>query len=112
MPRVFTRRLVLTTPVRVPDGAGGFVREWRTRGALWAEVRMRSGGLRHGEFGRMPRLQVRIVTHALPEGHVMRPVPGDRLMDRSRALEVEAIHESDRRTMTILASEVPVEEAA
>jgi hypothetical protein len=77
-------------------------------GGLWAEVRMRSGALRATEFGDTPRLTLRITTHALPEGHEGRPVPGDRLRDGGRLYEVEAAHESDGRgrMLTVLAAEV------
>ena len=107
MTRRFAKRLELQVAERNADGAGGFRRTWETRGALWAEVRMRSGALRHTEFGRTPRLQLRITTHELPEGHRMRPQPGDRLMDRARAFEVEAVHDGDCRVLVILAAELP-----
>ena len=110
MARVFTRRLVLSTAQEMPDGAGGTVRDWQERGALWAELRMRSGALRSTEFGRTPRLQVRITTHDLPEGHLMRPTTGDRLRDGNRTFEVQAVHSGERRFLVVLASEVPVTE--
>ena len=106
MGRVYTRRLTLEVPVRTPDGGGGQVRGWEERGAIWADVRMRSGGLKHSEFGRTPRLQVRIKTHALPDGHPTRPIAGDRLRDGSRVYEVEATHEDLKHVLVILASDV------
>lgn len=111
MTRPFSRYLTLQAQERVDDGAGGHVRFWETRGGLWAEVRMRSGGLRHTEFGRTPRLELRITTHELPEGHPMRPLPGDRLLDGSRVFEIEAVHDGDRRMLVILAAELPGEGA-
>lgn len=105
MVQVFKRHMMLEHPVRSPDGGGGQTRTWETRGGLWAEVRMRSGSLRHGAFGRTPRLQVRLRTHAVPEGHPMRPVPGDRLRDGGQIYEIEAVHaEDDGRVLTLLAS--------
>ncbi|MCK0166892.1 head-tail adaptor protein [Jannaschia sp. S6380] len=112
MGRVLTRRMTLVVPARAADGGGGFVRDWVVRGAFWASVRMRSGALRHTEFGRTPRLQVRIVTHGLPEGDPMRPEPGDRLRDGMRSYEVQAVHEGARHELVILAGEVPREEQA
>ncbi len=110
MARKFNRHLKLQAQMRLDDGAGGYVRSWDPRGGLWAEVRMRSGGLRHTEFGRTPRLQLRITTHELPEAHPMRPLPGDRLLDGGRVFEVEAVHDGDRRVLVILAAEMPGEE--
>lgn len=110
MAKVFTRRLVLSSVQRSPDGAGGTVDAWGERGALWAEVRMRSGALRQTEFGRTPRLQVRITTHDLPEGHPMRPMTGDRLRDGTRVYEVQAVHSGERRYIAVLASEIPATE--
>lgn len=106
MTRVFTRRLVLSSIEEVPDGAGGVSRDWIERGAMWCEVRLRSGSLRQTEFGRTPRLQVRITTHELPEGHPMRPANGDRLRDGAKLFEVQAVHSGERRFVVILASEV------
>lgn len=110
MPRVFTRRLVLSVAEEASDGAGGTTRAWSERGALWAEVRMRSGALAATEFGRTPRLQVRITTHELPEEHAMRPGLGDRLRDGGRTFEVQAVHSGERRFLVVLANEVPVME--
>lgn len=112
MARVLTRRLTLNVPIRVADGGGGSVRQWETRGALWASVRMRSGALRHTEFGRTPRLQVRIVTHGLPIGDRMRPSPGDRLREGGRSYEVQAVHDGPRHELVILAGEVVSEDSA
>ncbi|MEM8851728.1 MAG: head-tail adaptor protein, partial [Pseudomonadota bacterium] len=76
-------------------------------GAIWAEVRMRSGDLRDTEFGETPRLKLRVTTHAVPEGHVMRPVVGDRVRDGARSYQVSAVHEGDGagRTLALLVSE-------
>ena len=108
MSRVFTRRLTLEVPERQPDGAGGQILVWSERGGLWAEVRMRSGSLRHETYGRATRLQVRIRTYAVPEGHRMMPEPGQRLRDGAKAYEIEAVHaDDDRQLLTILASVAP-----
>lgn len=107
MGHVFTRRLTLEAPDRVPDGGGGHSMHWQVRGGLWAEVRMRSGVLRHAAFGRSERLQVRLRTHIVPEGHPMRPEPGHRLRDAGQVYEVQAVHSDDGRLLTILASVAP-----
>ncbi|MEM8822176.1 MAG: head-tail adaptor protein [Pseudomonadota bacterium] len=97
MSAVFSRRLMLERAVSVADGAGGFARVWTEIGAFWAEVRLRSGDLRDTEFGETPRLKLRVTTHAVPEGHAMRPLVGDRLRDGARVYQVSAVHEDDAR---------------
>lgn len=108
MGRRFTRRLGHFSPVRTPDGAGGYVETWDEKGALWCEVRLRSGGLKATEFGITPRLQVRILTHAMPQTHEARPWPGHRLVDGQRSFVVDAVQEAEGagRHLTILATEV------
>ena len=106
MARVFTRRLVRQVPVDTSDGSGGRRRHWEERGALWAEVKMRSGALKQTEFGQTPRLQVRITTYLVPQEHETRPEVGQRLRDGARLFAIEAVHDGDGRYLTILASEV------
>jgi len=104
MSHVFTRRLTLEVAAHTPDGGGGFTTDWQERGGFWAEVRMRSGSLRYSAFGRTERMQVRIRTHVVPEGHPMRPEPGHRLRDGGQIYEVEAVHSNDGHLLTILGS--------
>ncbi|WP_179379788.1 phage head completion protein [Jannaschia marina] len=103
MGQTFTRRLTLEVPVRLADGGGGQELTWATRGGFWAEVRMRSGALRDETFGRRSRLSVRVRMPAVPEGHAMRPRPGDRLRNGGQVYEVEAVHSDDGRVLTALA---------
>lgn len=113
MSRMLTRRLTHLAAVRTADGAGGFLESWVVQGAIWCEVRMRSGDLKQTEFGERPRLKVRILTRAVPPDHPARPRPGDHLQEGSRIYLVEAVHESDVQGhyLAILASELPAEEA-
>ncbi len=114
MARAFTRRLVHLVPERVSDGAGGFTTLWQERGAIWCAMRMRSGDLKTTEFGRTPRLRVRITTHAVPQDHAARPWPGHRLDDGARSFVVDAVQESEGagRYLTILATEMTEQEDA
>lgn len=114
MARAFTRRFVHSVPERTSDGAGGSVATWQERGALWCDMRMRSGDLKETEFGRTPRLRVRITTHAVPQDHDARPWPGHRLSDGARTFVVDAVQESagSGRFLNILATEVPGQEDA
>lgn len=109
MARTYSRYLILEASIRTPDGAGGFDRVWTAQGGFWGDIKLRSGALRHGDFGRLPRLQVRITTHVVPEGSSRRPAPGDRVRDGARVYEVEAVHDETQRQLVILASEQPGE---
>lgn len=113
MARQFTRRLEHMVAVRSDDGGGGYSEEWQVRGALWCEVRMRSGDLRETEFGQTPRQKLRIVTRAVPQDHPARPWPGHRLRDGKRVYVVDAVHEGDAAgiTLAILADEASEAEA-
>ena len=70
-----------------------------------------SGGLTVTELGEDPRLRLRIAIHALPEGHVDRPVQGDRFREGRRLYDVDAVHEADPagRYLTCHARAVPTE---
>lgn len=103
-----TRRMRRLVPVRVPDGAGGRTRSWEAGGAFWASVSPGGGGARVTELGTEPRLRLRIVTQALPEGHPTRPVPGDRLAEGARLYAVDAVDPADGegRWLTLFAREI------
>ncbi|WP_298433158.1 head-tail adaptor protein [uncultured Jannaschia sp.] len=102
----YTRRLEHLVPVRVPDGGGGILRSWDARGVIWGRIQMRSGGLKATEFGRAPRLGVKIRTHHLPQGHPARPEMGHRLRDGTRLYEVEAVHDGADDALVVMAAEI------
>ncbi len=110
MGHAFTRRMTLEVAERRPDRAGGQTATWTVRGGLWAELKMRSGTLRQGTFGRTQRTKVELRMPTVPEGHEMRPVPGDRLRDGSQLYEVQAVEAGRGHVLIILATTVPAPE--
>lgn len=108
MRRAFTRRLTRLVQVRVADGAGGYTSTWEARGGIWADVKAGSGSARVTELGEEPRLRVRILTPAVPQGHDARVEPGNRLQEGTRLFEVEAVHEADQtgRVLVLFSREI------
>ncbi|MFV0513151.1 MAG: phage head closure protein [Jhaorihella sp.] len=87
------RRLVLKAPVRVDDGAGGFVETWTERGEVWAEVSARSGRERGLAGTPIASVAYRIVVRAAPQGSAMRPQAGQRLCDGAQVFVIRAVAE-------------------
>jgi head-tail adaptor len=106
-PPVLNRKLVLEAPVRMPDGAGGFVTTWESRGAIWAEVKAGTGRERAAEFMTVATIPYRITLRAAPEGAPSRPVPEQRFRAGSRIFRILAVTEADAglRYLTCFAQE-------
>lgn len=105
--RRLNRLLVLEEPVRIPDGAGGFLRNWAPLGEHWAEVSAGSGKARAGEFVTLASVPVKIVVRAAPQGSPRRPLPEQRFRDGSRIFRILAVAEADpeQRYLTCFARE-------
>jgi len=86
-----TRKLVLETPGRVPDGAGGYTQTWTALGIVWAEVLPRTGR----EDSAASRLGLKITLRAAPQGAPSRPTPQQRFRDGARLYLIEAVTEAD-----------------
>ncbi|TDK49838.1 phage head closure protein [Antarcticimicrobium luteum] len=104
---VLSRRLVLEAPVRVPDGAGGTIESWTSLGALWADVRPRSGRERAEAGASVSAMGYRIVVRGAPAGSVQRPRPEQRFRDGARLYLIRAVAEYDPagRFLSCLANE-------
>ena len=102
-----SRRLVLEAPVRVPDGAGGYVETWAPLGNVWADVSLRSGGERAEAGMPVSRTRYRIVVRGAPVGSTMRPAPDQRFTGNGRVYVVRAVAEHDPagRYLTCFADE-------
>jgi len=94
-PPVLNRRLLLEAPVRVPDGAGGFVQSWVVLGVLWGAVNAQTGREAAGQGAALSRLTLRIILRAAPKGAPSRPEAGQRLRDGSRIYALSAVAEAD-----------------
>ncbi|APE43818.1 phage tail protein [Sulfitobacter alexandrii] len=87
--------LVLETPERVPDGAGGFVEVWLAIGTLWAEVDARTGRETASAGAFVSRTVFRITVRGAPFGSPERPAPRQRLRDGHRIFNITAVTERD-----------------
>ncbi|WP_353472001.1 head-tail adaptor protein [Salipiger sp. H15] len=87
--------LVLETPVRVPDGSGGFTAGWQVLGTFWAELTPRSGREAQGAAGPLALGRWRITVRGAPEGAARRPVPGQRFRLGGRVFDILAVGERD-----------------
>lgn len=89
------RRLVLESPVRTPDGAGGYDETWLELGTLWAAITPRAGRMARGPLDEVSRGGFRIVVRAAPVGHSGRPEPGQRFRMDTRLFRIEAVTEEE-----------------
>ena len=86
-----SRKLLLEAPVRVADGAGGFVESWQPLGTVWAELVPRTGR----ESGDLARIGFKITCRAAPQGAPSRPTPLQRFRDGARIFRIDAVTEVD-----------------
>ena len=91
--------LVIESPVRVPDGMGGFALSWQPVGQVWAEMRSGAGGEQLAEVGARSVVTWRITVRAALPGDPRRPRPEQRLRmgedPDARRFRIEAVAESD-----------------
>ncbi len=107
---LLNRRLVLEAPVRMPDGAGGYSETWQAQGALWAEVRTRTGRERAQAGIPVSTVTYNIVVRAAPHGSAARPMPEQRFREGDRLFLIQAVAERDPegRFLTCFAEEESV----
>jgi len=96
MSPILNRLLVLESPQRLPDGAGGYTEVWQALGEVWAEVRAGTGGEGAGEALALSTLAVRITVRGAPEGTASRPRPGQRFREGNRRYRILAVAETGR----------------
>ena len=110
VPRL-TVPLIIESPVREPDGMGGFRLAWQDIGQIWAEMRSGAGGERLAEVGAQSVVNWRITVRAALAGAPRRPRPEQRLRmgegPAARRFRIEAVSEVDRqgRWLTCIAKE-------
>ena len=89
------RRLVLETPTRVDDGAGGFALTWVQQGVLWGEVVAGAGSESAGVEVGLSTVPYRITVRGAAVGSPARPRPDQRLTDGTRVFAILAVTERD-----------------
>ncbi|MBP6678129.1 MAG: head-tail adaptor protein [Paracoccus sp.] len=91
--------LMIESPVREPDGMGGYRLIWQDSGRIWAEMRSGAGGERFAEVGAQSVVTWRITVRAALPGDPRRPRPEQRLRmgedPDARRFRIEAVAESD-----------------
>jgi len=90
-----TRPLMLEEAQQLPDGAGGFLRDWVALGTLWADVKPGAGRERAGETASLATIPYRITVRAAPQGAASRPRPDQRFRDGARLFRILAVSEAD-----------------
>jgi len=89
------RRLVLESPQRVTDGAGGYRVDWIALGNIWAEVTGRSGRDTASAGQPVSKTQYKITLRAAPVGQPDRPAPQKRFRDGGRLYAIKSVFEAD-----------------
>lgn len=90
-----SRSLVLESPVRQPDNAGGFVETWTALGSLWADVTLRTGRERDEAGAPVSTVGWKIAIRSAPVGAPSRPRPGQRFREGRRVFVIQAVAERD-----------------
>jgi len=87
-------RLTLESPVRSPDGGGGWTLDWTPVGHLWGEIAARSA--RERAVGTRPtaRITHRITIRRGPSA-AERPRPDQRLRHRDRIFAIHGVAEAE-----------------
>ncbi|MCA0044700.1 head-tail adaptor protein [Celeribacter litoreus] len=89
------RKLVLETPERIQDGAGGYVENWVQLGTLWAEIRAGSGSETQSDLLTVSRVSAKIIVRGAPVGSKRRPKPEQRFVEGGRVFRILAVTEAD-----------------
>ncbi len=104
---VLSRALLLETPERVSDGAGGFREGWVVLGTLWADIAARTGRETASGGAPVSRVSYKIVVRGAPYGAPARPKPQQRFREGTRIFTIQAVAERDPegRYLTCFADE-------
>lgn len=92
---LLNRKLVLQTPKRSPDHAGGYATDWQPLGELWGEVRSGTGSERGANALALSRVPLRITVRAAQVGSDARPRAGQRFLEGARVYSITAVTERD-----------------
>ncbi len=92
---VLNRKLVLESPVTVPDGAGGFTKSWAAVGTVWADVQPGTGKELAGIEVNVSSVSYLITVRGAAVGSAQRPLAGQRMTEGARRFEILAVTEAD-----------------
>ncbi len=94
--------LVLEAQTQVPDGAGGYLRDWQPVGTVWAEMKAGTGREKDAFAVTVSRVPYRIVVRSSPNSSPSRPVAGQRFRKGMRVFNIHAVAEKgiDGRYLT------------
>lgn len=101
------RRMVLESPVRAPDGLGGYAEGWAVEGTVWAELMPGNGREVLAAGLTLAAVPWRITLRGAPFGAPSRPRAGQRLREGTRVFAIHAVAERDAggRYLTCFARE-------
>jgi len=102
-----SRQLVLETPDRLSDGAGGYVKGWVPLGVVWAQVTARSGRETAQKGAPVTSASYKITVRSAQIGSDQRPKAQQRFREGDRIFAIEAVVEADAlgRYLTCYAQE-------
>lgn len=89
------RLLSLEALSNTPDGAGGFQSVWSELGKMWADVSVRSAGLRETSLNDVSVGRFKAVVRSAPVGSSARPKAGQRFRESGRVFLIDAVTELD-----------------
>ncbi len=90
-----SRRLVLETRARTPDGLGGHETVWVALGTLWAELDARTGREQIAAARESTRQPWRITVRGAPPGAPSRPRADQRFREGGRVFNILSVAEAD-----------------
>lgn len=90
---ILNRALVLESPAKIDDGAGGYTRNWVVMGVLWAELKAGTGREVGAAAATLSRVPYKITVRAAPFGAASRPNPGQRFREGTRVFQINAVSE-------------------
>jgi len=102
-----SRKLLLEARNIIPDGSGGYATEWRTLGAVWADMTARTGREDFLAGQSRPRVTYRILVRGAPVDAPSRPRPDQRFREGARIFDILTVAEADGagRFLEIVAEE-------
>jgi SPP1 family predicted phage head-tail adaptor len=87
------RKLVLETPQRDEDGAGGYTQSWLALGQLWANIESRDGREAGIGAATVSRATHKITVRASPLGSPARPNASQRFREGPRVFRILSVRE-------------------